>query len=67
MPQQAKQMSRYKSLRAMQESIAFDAGIQTTKALIDECLNDWTQNVRTELRAPVNAVFQIASTAKSVD
>ncbi|MGO1273823.1 MAG: DUF3164 family protein, partial [Pseudomonas helleri] len=33
---------RYKIMRAVQESIAFDERLQAARALIDECLRDWT-------------------------
>lgn len=50
---------RYKVLRAIQESIAFDERLQAAKALIDECLTEWTEGARTELRAIINDAFRV--------
>jgi hypothetical protein len=35
----------------MQDRIAFDERLQAAKSLIDECLADWTENARPEIRA----------------
>lgn len=48
---------RYKVLRAIQESITFDERLQAAKALIDQCLTEWTQDARPELKAIVNRAF----------
>lgn len=48
---------RYKVLRAIQESITFDERLQAAKALIDQCLTDWTKDARPELKAIVNRAF----------
>ncbi|WP_423163960.1 DUF3164 family protein [Stenotrophomonas maltophilia] len=50
---------RYKILRACQDSIQFDERLQAAKALIDECLNDWTEGSRAELRTLVNRAFNV--------
>lgn len=50
---------RYKVLRAVQETLAFDERLQAAKALIDECLNDWTQGARSEIRALIDNAFQV--------
>lgn len=50
---------RYKVLRAIQESITFDERLQAAKALIDECLVEWTQNARPELKAIINRAFEV--------
>lgn len=50
---------RYKMIRAIQDSILFDERLQAAKALIDECLNDWTEGARVELRALVNNAFRV--------
>ncbi|MFX2607038.1 DUF3164 family protein [Enterobacter mori] len=48
---------RFKIQRAMQDRIALDERIQTAKALIDECLADWTEDARPELKVIVNEAF----------
>ena len=45
--------------RQVQEQIAFDEGILAAKALIDECLRDWTEDGPSELRAIVDYAFQV--------
>ncbi|HDT2145349.1 DUF3164 family protein [Citrobacter portucalensis] len=49
---------RYKVQRAMQDRIAFDERLQAAKALIDECLADWTEGARDEIRAIISRAFQ---------
>lgn len=50
---------RFKILRACQDTIQFDERLQAAKALIDECLNDWTEGSRAELRTLVNSAFKV--------
>lgn len=50
---------RYKILRAVQESLTFDERLQAAKALIDECLTEWTEGARAEVRAIVNDAFRV--------
>lgn len=49
---------RYKVLRAIAENLSFDERLQAAKALIEECLTEWTQGARPELRAIVNRAFE---------
>ena len=49
---------RYKVLRAIAETLSFDERLQAAKALIEECLTEWTQGARPELRAIVNRAFE---------
>lgn len=49
---------RYKIQRAIQESIAFDERLQAARALIDECLRDWTEGARPEVVTLVNDAFR---------
>lgn len=37
----------------------FGPELQVAKGLIDECLNEWSENSRVEIRALVNKVFQV--------
>src|SRR5690606_29724778 len=39
---------QYKVQRAIHESIAFDERLQAAKALIDECLQDWSEGAKPE-------------------
>lgn len=50
---------RYKVERAISELIHFDERLQAAKALIDDCLNDWTSDSRSELRALVQDAFSV--------
>lgn len=50
---------RYKIIRAVQETLTFDERLQAAKALIDECLIDWTQGARSEIRALIDNAFQV--------
>lgn len=49
---------RFKIQRAIQESIAFDERLQVAKALIDECLQEWTEGVRPEVVTLVRDAFR---------
>ncbi|AMV00296.1 DUF3164 family protein [Xanthomonas citri] len=50
---------RYKVIRAIQETLQLDERLQAAKALIDECLNEWTEGSRSELRVLVNNAFRV--------
>ena len=50
---------RYKMIRAIQDAILFDERLQAAKALIDDCLNDWTEGARVELKTLVNNAFRV--------
>lgn len=50
---------RYKIVRAVQETLVFDERLQAAKALIDDCIRDWSQGARPELQALVNDAFQV--------
>lgn len=50
---------RFKILRAIAESIVFDERLQAAKSLIDECLRDWTEGARTELRTLISDAFRV--------
>ncbi len=50
---------RYKIQRAVQESISFDERLQAARALIDECLREWTEGARPELATLVNDAFRV--------
>jgi hypothetical protein len=50
---------RFKVIRAISEHIRFDERLQAAKKLIDECLNDWTSESRSELRTIVQDAFRV--------
>lgn len=50
---------KFKLVRQMAEDINFGEQLQAAKSLIDECLRDWTQGARSELRALVDSAFQV--------
>ena len=49
----------YRVQRQMGEHLAFGEQIVAAKALIDECLTEWTEDSRPEIRALVNDAFQV--------
>ncbi|WP_312395800.1 DUF3164 family protein [Stutzerimonas kunmingensis] len=49
---------RYKIQLAVQESIVLDERLQAARALIDECLRDWTEGARPEVVTLVNDAFR---------
>lgn len=50
---------RYKIQRAINESLQFDERIQAAKILIDECLNEWSEGSRPELKALIERAFNV--------
>jgi len=50
---------RYKVVRQVQDNITFDEQLQAAKALIDECLRDWTKEARVEVATLINDAFRV--------
>lgn len=50
---------KYKVQRANADYLSFDERLQAAKALIDECITDWSQGSRPELQVLVNDAFQV--------
>ena len=50
---------RFKVQRAVSESLVFDERLQVAKELIDQCIHDWSQGARSEIRALINDAFQV--------
>ncbi len=50
---------RYKVQVQISEHLAFDERLQAAKALIDECLTEWAQDSRDEIRAIINQAFDV--------
>lgn len=55
---------RYKILRARADAIVFDERLQAAKELIDECLRDWTEGARAELRTLISDAFRVDAAGK---
>ncbi|SAI74595.1 bacteriophage protein GP05 [Bordetella ansorpii] len=50
---------RFKIIRAVQDSLVFDERLQVAKQLIDQCLQDWTDGARPELKAVIDRAFEV--------
>ncbi|MBW5455786.1 DUF3164 family protein, partial [Pseudomonas aeruginosa] len=50
---------RYYVIRYMVDNIAFDERLQAAKALIDECLHEWTEGARAEVITLINDAFRV--------
>ncbi|MGE4265777.1 MAG: DUF3164 family protein [Desulfovibrio sp.] len=55
---------RYKIVRAIGEHLAFDERLQAAQELIHECLTEWTEGSRGEIRALINDAFQVDQQGK---
>lgn len=55
---------QYRILIANQDILHFDEQLQAVKALIDECLEEFTEGSRPELKAIVQAAFDVNSEGK---
>lgn len=49
---------------ATADKLHFDERIQAAKALIDECLNEWSEGSREELKLFINAAFDVDKEGK---
>lgn len=49
---------RYKVVRQVQESIVFGVELQAAKALIDECVHEWSAGANDNIKALVQHAFQ---------
>lgn len=50
---------QFKIQRAVAETLIFDERLQAAKELIDECITEWTEGSRDELKALINDAFQV--------
>lgn len=50
---------RYQVMRAIADQLTFDERLQAAKALIDECLREWTKDSGPEIRALIDEAFQV--------
>lgn len=50
---------RYKVLRAFSEFLRFDERLHAAKELIDECIHDWSEGSRPEIKVLINDAFAV--------
>lgn len=50
---------RYKVVREIAERLDFDERLQAAKALIDECMREWTKDSGVELKILIDDAFQV--------
>lgn len=50
---------RFRIVRQIAEHIQFSEQLQAAKALIDECICEWTQDSSDEIKALINEAFQV--------
>ncbi|GFK94446.1 hypothetical protein NNJEOMEG_02291 [Fundidesulfovibrio magnetotacticus] len=50
---------RYKVQRQVSENLVFDERLQAAKSLIDECITEWSEGSRDEIRALIADAFQV--------
>jgi len=50
---------RYQILRAVSDTLDFNEKLQAAKALVDECLREWTKDGPVEVRALIDQAFQV--------
>lgn len=55
---------RYKIQRVVAKTLSFGEQLQAAKALIDECIRDWSAGSRDEIRVLINDAFQVDQTGK---
>ncbi|MBK1614979.1 sulfate transporter [Rubrivivax gelatinosus] len=55
---------RFKIIRQVQETLAFDERLQVAKEIIDECVHAWAKGANRNIQALVNHAFQVDSAGK---
>jgi len=50
---------KYRIVRSVSDRLEFDERLQAAKALIDECIKEWTESSRSEIRALIGNAFQV--------
>lgn len=55
---------RFKVQLANQDNLVFDERLQAAKALIDECLREWTADSRPEIKALIDNAFAVDKEGK---
>lgn len=54
----------YKVIVSVNENIVFDERLQIAKDLIDDCINDWAQDSRSEIRALIQDAFYVGKSGQ---
>ena len=54
----------FKIVRQMQEAITFDERLQAAKALIDECIHNWSKGSNVNIKLLVNDAFRVDQEGK---
>lgn len=54
----------YKVMVSVNENIVFDERLQIAKDLIDDCINDWSQDSRSEIRALIQDAFYVGKSGQ---
>ena len=55
---------RFKVQRSIAEYLVFDERLQVAKELIDQCIHEWTEGSRSEIRVLINDAFQVDKEGK---
>ncbi len=55
---------QYKVVRQIAEHLTFDERLQAAKALIDDCLREWTEDGRDEVKTIINDAFHVDQEGK---
>lgn len=55
---------KYKIQFAIQDNLVFDERLQVAKALVDECLHEWTADSNDNIKAIINNAFQVDKEGK---
>lgn len=55
---------RYKAVRQMADKLVFDERLQIAKELIDSCVKRWSKGSNANIKALVNAAFQVDKAGK---
>lgn len=50
---------QYKIVRSIRDRFVFDERLAVAKALIDECLNEWTEGSKPEVKSLISSAFQV--------
>jgi hypothetical protein len=50
---------RFKVVRSVQDMMVFDERINAAKAKVDECIHNWSQGSRVEIKALIEHAFQV--------
>ena len=55
---------RYKIIRSINEFLTFDERLQVAKSLVDECIQEWADGSRDEIKVLINDAFAVNKQGK---